>query len=126
MATVQDAAPTTEAQTATADLSERLPGSIVFTEASDLSIQPSSIVELAIGKFDLAADGVVRLKAVLAVRSGSGQFAAVARPIALQARPKTGDTNGLVTTMSGLLARLADEVVVTLKTSAASEQASAP
>jgi uncharacterized protein len=106
-----------------ADLSERLPSSIVFTEASDLSIQPSSVVELAIGKFDLDADGVVRLKAVLAVRSGSGQVAALARPIALQARPETSGTNGLVTTMSGLLGRLADEVAVALKTRAASEQA---
>jgi uncharacterized lipoprotein YmbA len=96
------------------DLTERLPGSTVFSEAAHLSVEPTSVVELGVRKFDLDADGFVRLKALLVVRSGAGQSA---RAVALQARPKTSETSDLATSMSDLLGQLADEIAGALRTS---------
>ena len=95
------------------DLSERLPGSTVFTEASGMSIRAARFVELSIWKFDLDADGYVRLKALLALRSEAGDVPTVTRTVNLQARPGVG-LHGQVDAMSRLLGLLADEIVGSL------------
>jgi uncharacterized lipoprotein YmbA len=96
------------------NLSERLPGSTVFTEASGMSIHASRLVELSIWKFDLDVDGYVRLKALLALRSDDAGVAAVTRTVSLQARPASEGLNGLVDAMSRLLGLLADEIAGSL------------
>jgi uncharacterized lipoprotein YmbA len=93
------------------DLTERLHGTIVFSAASDLSMQASSVIELALWKFDLGADGNVHLDALASVR-GAGQSST--RAITLQARPVTTDTGAVVEVMSRLLGQLADAVADTL------------
>jgi uncharacterized protein len=94
------------------DLSDRLKGTIVFAASSDLSLQPATVVELVIRKFDLAADGFVHLRVLWSVR-GAGQTSAQA--VALQARPAATDTAAIVAAMSGLLGQLADEIASTLQ-----------
>jgi uncharacterized protein len=93
------------------DLSDRLQGTIVFAASSDLSLQPATVVELVIRKFDLAADGSVHLNVLWSVR-GAGQ--ASARATALEARPSSNETGAVVAAMSGLLGQLADEITKTL------------
>jgi len=105
------------------DLGERLPGSTVFTESSDMSIHASRVVELSISKLELDADGYVRLKALLALRSDTGQAPALTRTLTLQARPSSSETPALVDTMSGLVGLLANEIAGALKASAVSQQA---
>jgi uncharacterized protein len=105
------------------DLTDRLRGTIVFSAASDLSIPASTVVELAIGKFDLDQDGTVHLNALTSVR-GSGRQAT--RAIALQARPVTSETGAVVATMSRLLGQLADEIATILMARGESRASEAP
>jgi uncharacterized lipoprotein YmbA len=105
------------------DLTDRLRGTVVFSAASDLSIPASTVVELAIGKFDLDQDGAVHLNALTLVR-GSGQQAT--RAIALQARPVTSETGAVVAAMSGLLGQLADEIATILMARGESHASEAP
>lgn len=93
------------------DLTERLQGTIVFSASSELSMQASTVVELALWKFDLGADGSVHLNALASVR-GAGQPST--RAITLQARPVTNDTGAVVDVMSRLLGQLADAVADTI------------
>lgn len=93
------------------NLSERLQGTIVFAATSDLSLQPSIVVELVIRKFDLGADGYVHLNVLWSMR-GAGQSSA--RTVALQARPAASETGAIVAAMSGLLGQLADEIASAL------------
>jgi uncharacterized lipoprotein YmbA len=93
------------------DLGERLHGTVVFSAASDLSIQASSVVELTISKFDLDRDGNVRLAALSYVRGG-GREATHAH--ALQARPAATTPDALAAAMSALLGQLADELATAL------------
>jgi uncharacterized protein len=105
------------------DLTHRLRGTIVFSAASDLSIQASTVVELAIWKFDLDRDGSVHLDALTSVRA-SGQQST--RAIALQARPATTDTNAVVAAMSSVLGQLADEISIALVARGDSEKSETP
>jgi uncharacterized lipoprotein YmbA len=93
------------------NLSDRLHGTIAFGASSDLSIQASTVIELAIRKFDLSSDGNVHLNALWSLR-GAGQPATHA--VALQARLATTDTGAVVAAMSGLLGQLADEITSAL------------
>jgi uncharacterized lipoprotein YmbA len=93
------------------DLTDRLRGTVVFSASSDLSMQASTVVELAIWKFDLDRDGSIHLDALALVR-GSGREATHA--IALQTRPATMDTSAVVAAMSSLLGQLADEISTVL------------
>jgi uncharacterized lipoprotein YmbA len=96
------------------DLTERLRGTIVFSAASDFSIQASAVVELAIWKFDLDRDGFLHLNGLVSVHSPGGQVPQSTRTIALQARADTTDIGAVVATMSRLLGQLADEIATTL------------
>jgi uncharacterized protein len=89
------------------DLNERLRDTIVFSAASDLSIQAGTVVELVVRKFDLGTDGYVHLNVIASVRR-AGQTST--RALALQARPIATDTGSIVAAMSSLLGQLADEV----------------
>lgn len=96
------------------DLGDRLQGTIVFSAASELSLQPSAVIELAIRKFDLDPDGSVRLKALVVVRWQRTDAAPVTRAVELRAQPTAADTGGVVAAMSSLLGQLADEIATDL------------
>jgi uncharacterized lipoprotein YmbA len=89
------------------DLTDRLRGTIAFGASSVLSIQASTVVEVAIQKFDLGPDGQVHLHAFASVR-GAGQPST--RAVALSVRPTTTETGAVVAAMSRLLGQLADEI----------------
>lgn len=88
------------------DLTARLPGTIVFGAASDLSLQASTVIELAITKFDLGRDGLVHLDGLASVRGEGAQ--PTTRMFALQTQPVGVDTGATVAAMSDLLGQLAD------------------
>ena len=92
------------------DLSQRLPGSSVFTEAGSLSVDPSATVELDIQRFDLDADGTAVLAVQLAVEPGRNHDAAGTRSLRLTLAPASDSTPDLVTAMSALVGQLADAV----------------
>lgn len=93
------------------DLSDRLPGTVVFAASSDLSLQATAAVELVIRKFDLGSDGYVHLNVLWSVR-GAGQ--PTTHISTLQAKPASTNTSAVVATMSSLLGQLADEVAQAL------------
>jgi uncharacterized protein len=97
------------------DLAERLPGSIVFAEASPISADPDAIVSVDIQRFDMGEDGAVTLLAEVAVEKPPSRAAIASRRIELRARPPGGGTAGLVAAMSALLGQLADAVSVYLR-----------
>jgi uncharacterized protein len=105
------------------DLTDRLRGTIVFSASSDLSLQASTVVELAIWKFDLDRDGSVHLDALAVVR-GSGRE--VTHAITLRARPASTDTSAVVAAMSNLLGQLADEISTALIAQAANKNGETP
>jgi len=105
------------------DLSERLPGTIVFSAGSDLSMPTTTVVELLIRKFDYGSDGHVHLLALWSVRGG-GQPSA--RAASLRARPTTDETGAIVAAMSGLLGQLADEIASELQARGAAPISRAP
>lgn len=98
------------------DLSQRLPGTSVFTEAGAISIDADVTVELDIQRFDLDTSGVVVLLAQTAIRQGRGSRYPIARSVRLTAAPAGVDTSALVTAMSAALGQLADQVAAVLST----------
>jgi uncharacterized lipoprotein YmbA len=97
------------------DLSERLPGSIVFTEASPISADPDAVVSLDIQRFDVGADGAVVLLAEFTLERPPSHTAFRSRRVELRMRPSDSGTAALVGTMSALLGQLADEVAAELR-----------
>lgn len=93
------------------DLSDRLRGTIVFGASSQLSLRATTIIELAIWKLDLGADGDVHLSALWTIHGGD-QW--TTRESALRARPATTETSAIVGAMSHLLGQLADDIASAL------------
>ncbi len=98
------------------DLTQRLPGTTVFTEAGTISADASATVELDVQRFDLDESGQVVLLAQVAVRWGFGHDAAGARSLRLTARPVGNGTPELVMAMSRLVGQLADAVAGMVRT----------
>jgi uncharacterized lipoprotein YmbA len=97
------------------DLTQRLPGSTVFTEAGSISVDADTTVEMDIVRFDLDTSGVVVLLAQVAVRAGRSRTGAVTRSIRLTLPPASAATPDLVAAMSGLIGQLADTVAGMLR-----------
>jgi uncharacterized protein len=97
------------------DLSARLPGSIVFTEASPISADPDAIVSVDIQRFDRGEDGAVVLLAEVTVEKPPSHTAIASRRVELSVRPAGTDTPALVGAMSSLLGQLADLVAAYLR-----------
>jgi uncharacterized protein len=97
------------------DLADRLPGSIVFTEASPISADPDAVVSLDIQRFDMGDDGVVTLLAEVTVERPPSRSAVGSRRVELHLRPSGSSTSALVGAMSTLLGQLADDVAVYLR-----------
>lgn len=89
------------------NLTYRMPGSAIFTEAGGLSASGDAVVELDVQRFDADASGLVTLLAQLAVRHNGSRRPApqTVRLTVPAASPATSDT---VMAMSQALGRLAD------------------
>jgi uncharacterized lipoprotein YmbA len=92
------------------DLSDRLPGSVVFTETSPISADPDAVVSVDIQRFDAGEDGALTLRGAIAVQRGRDQSGAVTRNVNLTTHVTTTGTSTLVNAMSDLLGQLADQV----------------
>lgn len=99
------------------DVSQRLPGSSVFTEAGSISVDADATVELDIQRFDLDVGGAVVLLAQVAVRAGRNRDTATTRSLRFSASPAGKSTSDLVTAMSGLVGQLADAIADLLRSS---------
>ena len=98
------------------DLSQRLPGSSVFTEAGPISADAAAAVEVDIQRFDLDSSGAVALVAQIAVHPSSGARSTAARLLRLTASPAGPGTPELVSAMSAALGQLADQIAGALRT----------
>jgi uncharacterized lipoprotein YmbA len=90
------------------DLTQRLPGSSVFTEAGSISVDPNVTIELDILRFDLDASGTAILLVQVAVEPGGRHDPSGTRSLRLTQRPASDATSDLVTSMSMLVGQLAD------------------
>ena len=97
------------------DLSQRLPGSSVFTEAGTISVDPSATVELDVQRFDLDTGGLVVLLVQVAVEQGRSHDPAATRSLRLTTQPAGAGTPQLVAAMSDALGQLADQIAVLLR-----------
>lgn len=104
------------------DLTQRLPGSTVFTEAGSISVDADSTVEMDIQRFDLDASGRVVLLAQVAVRSGRNHASASSRSIRLTISPSDTSTAALVGAMGTLIGQLADAVADMLRAGGATRR----
>ncbi len=95
------------------DLSERLPGCVVYTETGALSATADVRIEVAVSRFELTASGSVELTAEVAVRWTDPDATRLKR-YALRIRPATRTTPDLVGSMSGLLGQLADAIAAAI------------
>jgi uncharacterized lipoprotein YmbA len=102
------------------DLATRLPGSIVYTEASPISATPDAIVAIDVPRFDVGEDGQLVLVAEVTVERLPDRTAVASRRLELRDAPRSFGTAGLVRSMSVLLGRLADDVAVDLRAQAPS------
>ncbi len=92
------------------DLSQRLPGSSVFSESGAISAAPGMRVEVDVLRFDADASGAVVLQAEVAVERGTTHQPLATRHATLQAQPAGPGATELAASLSGLLGGLADQV----------------
>ena len=97
------------------DLSQRLPGTSVFTEAGTISVDPSATIELDIQRFDLDSDGEVVLLAQVAVEQGRSHDPSATHSLRLTAAPAATGTPELVAAESALLGKMADQLAGMLR-----------
>ena len=91
------------------DLTQRLPGSSVFSNDGAIGADPAVRVEINVQRFDSESDGSVRLVADVAVERGLSHTPFASHAVTLQA-PGGAGAGGLVAAMSALLGELADQV----------------
>jgi len=98
------------------DLTERLPGTSVFTEASAISAVPDAVIEVEIERFDASADGTVTLLAQVLVEGGGDHRTIASSTFDLQDHPAGADTESAVATLSRLVGRLGDGIATLMRT----------
>lgn len=96
------------------NLTARLPGLTVFTQAGGISTDPDAVIETDIQRFDAAAGGPVTLLAQVAVRRGR-RGAPLTQTVRLQAAPASSATRDVVATMSRLLGELSDAIAALVR-----------
>ena len=98
------------------DLTQRLAGSSVFTEAGTISVDPSATVQLDIQRFDLDTSGSVVLLVQVAAEKGRSHDPSSTRSIRVAVMPVSNGTPDVVSAMSAALGQLADQVATMLVT----------
>jgi uncharacterized lipoprotein YmbA len=96
--------------TLTAELSERLPNCIVYSEGGSISSAADARVEVQFSRFELTEDGAVKLLAQVGVHWSAAPEATRIDRHELSAVPASGRTADVVGSMSLLLSRLADSI----------------
>jgi uncharacterized lipoprotein YmbA len=91
------------------DLAQRLPSSVVFSDSGAISATADVRVEVQLLRFERGADGLVALSAEVAVHSAGGNSSATNRYTSSE-EPASGRTSDVVTSLSRLLAQLADRI----------------
>ncbi len=99
------------------DLTQRLPGSSVFTSAGSITAEADATVEMDVQRFDADASGQAVLLAQVAVSRGRARASAMTRVVRLIVPPASASTSDLVAAMSKALGQLADAVAAMLRTS---------
>jgi uncharacterized lipoprotein YmbA len=94
----------------TEDLSQRLSGTTVFSDAGAISADADFRVEVNVERFDEDSGGSVVLAAEIAVERGRTHHPVAARHLTVSALPAGPGAGALVAAMSGLLAQLSDDV----------------
>ena len=98
------------------NLTYRMPGSAIFTEAGGLSASGDAVVELDVQRFDADASGMVTLLAQLAVRhNGSRRPAPSPLTVRLMVPAASAATPDTVMAMSQALGQLADTMAGLLR-----------
>ena len=97
------------------DLTQRLPGSTVFTEAGGLSADGDAVVEIDVQRFDADAEGRVTLLAQAAVRRPGSRRVGQTRAVRLNVPARPTATADIVAAMSATLGQLADAVAAMLR-----------
>jgi uncharacterized protein len=97
------------------DLTQRLPGSTIFTEAGAITADADTIVEIDVQRFDLDSSGLVVLAAQVAVERERNHNALAARALRFTDHPSSSATADLVAAMSVALGQLADAVADMLR-----------
>jgi uncharacterized protein len=96
------------------DLSQRLPGSQVFRDASPTATDAQATLEIDISRFDADPDDTVVLAARWALRHG--EQPGPAQSARFTAKPASKSTTDLVAAMSDALGQLADRIAASLAT----------
>ena len=92
------------------DLSQRLPGTSVFTQSGAITADPDLRIEIDIQGFDADASGQVVLTAQVAIEAGRSHVPTSTRHVSLTAQPAGSGAAALVATMSQLLGTLTDQL----------------
>jgi uncharacterized lipoprotein YmbA len=99
----------------TEDLSQRLPGTSVFSQSGAITADPQARVEVDILGFDGDAAGAVVLRAELAVEQGMSHRPIATRHVELSATPDGPGAADLAACMSALLGQLADRIAADIR-----------
>lgn len=91
------------------DLAQRLPSCVVFSDSGAISSTADVRVEVQLFRFERSAEGAVALSAEVAVHSATSDASAIQR-YTLSEKPASGRTSDVVTSLSRLLAQLADRI----------------
>jgi uncharacterized lipoprotein YmbA len=94
------------------DLSQRLPGSQIFRDASPTATDAQATLEIDISRFDADPDDTIVLAARWALRRGAQP--GPAQSARLAAKPASKSTADLVAAMSEALGQLADRIAASL------------
>jgi uncharacterized protein len=105
------------------DVEQRLPGSVVFTEDGAITADADLTVEVDVRRFDSDADGEVNLVAEVAVEKADNHEPLGTRAVRLRETPSNATTAGLLSALSHLLGRLADEISVLARSDNAASSA---
>ena len=97
------------------DLSQRLPGTAVFTESGALSSDPDLKLEIDVQRFDLDGSGKLVLVAQAAVSRGRTHDQVATRSFRLTIAPASGTTRDQAAAMSQALGQVADTLAATVR-----------
>ena len=100
-------------RTTVQNLTQRLPGSIVYTDTGAVTAQPGASVEITIERFDTTLAGLVLLQAQVVVSVQTSQ----SRNVLYSARPADSSVASLVYAMSLTLAQMANLLAAVLSES---------
>jgi hypothetical protein len=95
-------------------LTQRLPGSTVYTTTGAITAPPQATVEVNVQRLDADASGLVHLLAQVAIERGDGHVPVATRTFDFTARPTGPHTDQLVAAMNMAVAQLANTIAALL------------